>query len=586
MQYKLLHRIIIVCSILLFLTALSIGCYKKNEPQRLQESFNRYLNELFLQEVQVDSLSLNYSLAKPENYGIVAANATLGDYGINQMRKNMAMAENRLSHLNSYDYNVLTNEQKLTYDIVQEYLKTDLALGKFDYYYECLGPTTGIQAQLPILLAEYSFYSKEDIDTYLKLLPCVYDCFISISEYEKEKSEHGLFMRDAVAKQIIAQCEAFITDPEENFLITHFNEKMDDYEGLSNKEATAYKAKNEKLVIEAVIPAYQLLIDSLTELLGTGTNPGGLYYYPQGKDYYECLAKSKIGTNKTMDWMLQMLDHAISKGIADITSLTLTDSMLMDKYLAFSSFPITNPDEILLDLKNDIRADFPEVIEVHCDVKFVPDSLSDYLSPAMYLVPPIDNYEDNEIYINGNDKETLSTIYTTVAHEGYPGHLYQNVYFRSKHPEPIRNVLNFVGYDEGWATYVELYSYRYSGIDQNLAEFLKLNNIVILCMYARTDIGIHYEGWTKENAVRYISNFIGNKKTAGAIYDTLLEEPAIYLPYAVGYLEIIELKSKAEASLGNAFHTKDFHRFLLDIGPAQFDIIEDYLEAWIAARQN
>jgi len=141
--------------------------------------------------------------------------------------------------------------------------------------------------------------------------------------------------------------------------------------------------------------------------------------------------------------------------------------------------------------------------------------------------------------------------------------------------------MNFLGYDEGWATYVELYSYHLAGIDENLAGFLEANNVVILCMYARADIGIHYEGWTKEDVVAYIMNFIQDEEIAEAIYYTLLEEPGIYLPYAVGYLEIMELRERAENALGEKFIAKEFHQFLLDIGPAQFGVIDDYLTNWI-----
>jgi uncharacterized protein (DUF885 family) len=315
--------------------------------------------------------------------------------------------------------------------------------------------------------------------------------------------------------------------------------------------------------------------------MGTGTNQAGLYYYPEGQAYYECLAKSKTGSKKSMEEMIQMLNNAIGNGIAEITELNQKDSSIVDKYLSFSSFPITNPKEILSDLKKDITADFPAAIPVNCEIKYVPASLTDYLSPAMYLVPPIDNYSNNNIYINGHSRETLSMIYTTVAHEGYPGHLYQCVYFRNQHPAPIRNLLNFIGYDEGWATYVELYSYHLAGIDENLADILEANNIVFLCMYARADIGIHYEGWKKDQVISYIKKFIGDENIAAMIYYTLLEEPAIYLPYAIGYLEIMELRDRAENALGDKFNTKDFHRFLLDIGPAEFDVINDYMTDWL-----
>ena len=570
------------CLITIILCLSLSSCNIFHKQAKEQKQFDAFMNNLFIEEVKADSLSLNYSLAKPEDYGITDIQATLGEYSIDQMREELSVSENHLSSLSEYNYEKLTGDQQLTYDIVKEYLETGLILGDYTYYREILGPTTGIQAQLPILLAEYSFYERKDIDEYLDLLPCVYDYFEDISKFEREKSARGLFMNDDVAGRIIEQCNAFIADPENNFLIGYFNEKIEAYDDLTQKEKKNYEIANAIAVIDYVIPAYQLLIDTLSELTGTGTNNAGLYYYPKGKEYYEILTRYKTGSGKSMEEIIQMLDSAIDNGLIKMTALNLTDRKLMDKYSEFTSFPLTDPEDILSDLKKDIRKDFPSAVNVNCDIKYVPASLSDYLSPAMYLIPPIDNYENNNIYINGADKDILSMIYTTVAHEGYPGHMYQCVYFRSQNPSPIRNILDFTGYDEGWATYVELYSYQYAGIDENLADLLAANNVVILCMYARTDIGIHYQGWTKNTAVNYIKNYIDNTETAARIYSTLLEEPAIYLPYAIGYLEIDELKTKAEVTFGDDFVAKEFHQFLLDIGPAQFDIIENRMERWMA----
>lgn len=576
-------RIMVFTAILCILTLLVslIGCSQSSSQSSAQNLFDDYLYELFVKEVKSDSISLNYSLAAPENYGITDSDTTLGEYSVSHMTQNLSVSENYLSRLLSFDYNSLTSEQKLTYDILQDYLNKDLSLGNYTYYSECLGPTTGIQAQLPILLAEYSFYGKDDIEEYLKLLPCVYDYFKDIAQFEREKSKHGLFMKDAVADQIIAQCEAFINDPEDNFLISYFNEKIHSYEGLTPSEISKYKALNKEAVIVYVIPAYELLIKTLKELKGTGTNSAGLYYYPEGQAYYEALAKYKTGSDRSMDQMIDLLETAIDEGIIKLTTLTMQDPTLVDQYYAFQAFPITDPGKIIKDLKKDIKKDFPDTAPVQCDIKYVPASLSAYLSPAMYLTPPMDNYKENEIYINGNDKKTLSMIYTTVAHEGYPGHLYQCVYFRSKNPSPIRNVMNFKGYDEGWATYVEMYSYHISGINESLAGFLEANNIIILCMYARADIGIQYEGWKEKEVVNYITNFISDEQKAKQIYARLLEEPAIYLPYAVGYLEIMELRKQAEEQLQDRFVAKDFHKFLLDIGPAPFGIIQDRFNVWL-----
>jgi uncharacterized protein (DUF885 family) len=577
----------IVASLLIVLIILFIkGCSFTKDSATEQKSFNNFLNNLFVLKVQSDTLSLNYSLADPKNYGIDSTKTTLGEYGIASMNEDLSVSENYHNHLLSFDFTKLSPDQQLTYRILNDYLEENLKLGSSLYYNECLGPTTGIQAQLPILLAEYNFYTRADIDEYLKLLPCVYDYFSDIVEFEKEKSARGLFMNDKVAIRIINQCNAFIEKPKDNFLIKYFNEKIMTFRGLSNSETSYYKAANKAAILNYVIPAYKMLSRELTTLLGTGTNTAGLFYYPQGRDYYECLARVKTGSGRDMEGITNLLENAINSGILKITALSMSDKSLVNKYLSFKAFPITDPQKIITDLKEDIAKDFPDSVPVNCNIKYVPKSLSEYLSPAMYLVPPIDKFTENNIYINGNDAKTLSMIYTTVAHEGYPGHLYQCTYFRNKKPAPIRNLMNFAGYDEGWATYVEMYSYHISGIDDRLADFLEANNIVILCMYARADIGIHYEGWSRAKAINYVTNFIENDEIAGVIYETLLEEPGVYLPYAVGYLEIMELRKKAEHELGDRFVAKDFHKFLLDIGPAQFDIIEEYMDKWIATKKG
>lgn len=580
-MYKKRLKLYLILSIFSLFLVFGSGCDRPSIPESQQVLFDSFIHELFIEEVQSDTLSLNYSLSRPEDFGIVHTETTLGEYSVSQMKEDLTSLENHLKALKKFDYGHLTPEQQLTYDILKNYFELELELGNYLYYLESLGPTTGLQAQLPILLAEYNFYTRDDIDIYLELLACVHDYFEDVAEFEREKSKQGLFMTDIVADRIIEQCDAFIENPEQNFLIEYFNEKIDSFDGLSEGERDTYKQENRRRVLEYVIPSYELLINVLKELKGTGINEAGLYYYPEGQAYYECIARLKTGSNKSMKDIIKMLDTAIGDGILNITTLAISKPSVMDEFEAFTAFPLTDPEDIVEDLKVSILEDFPEPVDVNYEIKYVHESLSDYLSPAMYLIPAIDNYTDNNIYINGNDFETLSTIYTTVAHEGYPGHLYQNVYFRSQKPAPIRTLLNFLGYDEGWATYVEFLSYQYSGIDEDLAALFETNNEVVLLMYARADIGIHYEGWTKAKAVSYINQFSGDEDTSVKIYEVLLEEPAIYLPYAVGYLEIMNLRHLAETKQGDAFNAKDFHKFLLDIGPAQFGIIEDHIEVWL-----
>lgn len=557
------------------------GCKWFSNSKTPQEDFKTFTNRIFKTEVKQNTLTLNFSLADPKAYGITDVPVTLGDYSTSQMIQSLMNSENYLKTLQTYNYDSLTEEEKLTYDILEKELSQDLNSGDYLLYMESLGPTTGIQAQLPILLAEYNFYSKEDIETYLNLLPTVSDYFKQIIEFEKEKSDAGLFMSDRVADNIIKQCEDFISKKEDNYLIEVFNDTIDKYEGLTKQEKTAYKEANKHEVLHSIIPAYQLLINELSLLKGTGTNNGGLGNYEKGKEYYEYLIQSNTGTDKTVPELKEMLESSITSNLLTLSTIMAKDPSVYDRALN-PKYPSSNPEDILEHLKIAIQKDFPKAPDVNYSIKYVHNSLQDHLSPAMYLIPALDNYKENIIYINNNPNYNMAQIFPTIAHEGYPGHLLQSVYFRDQQPAPIRSLLSFGGYVEGWATYVEHLSYSLAGFDDNLSEFLQANASANMALYCRLDIGIHYDTWSLTDTAKYLKQFgITDLTTVETLYTTMIEEPALYPQYGIGFLEIMELKQKAQLALGKNFDLKEFHTFFLDIGPAQFSVIEKRMDNFL-----
>lgn len=563
---------------LIFIVSL-VGC-KEKTPDDVQKEYNAYLDKVFREEVTCDSLSLHYNLAHPENYGIKSMKPTLGTFSMAQMKKDLIDTENNLNKLHEFNYDWLSKEDQVTYDILDDAFSKNLALGAYPYLTEQLGPTTGLQAQLPILFAEYSFYTKDDILTYIKLLNCVDEYFKSIEEFEKEKSEKGYFMTDEIADSIIAQCQDFIKNPEENFLIESFQERLETFSGLTEEEKKLLEEKNKEALLTSVIPAYESLIDTLNSLKGSSKNQNGLCGFEGGKEYYELKVQLSTGSSKTVPEMKKILKALLNRCLSTITTLSIKDPTLYEQYQNLT-FPETEPNATMEYLSSQITKDFPVLDSVNYTVKYVPESMQDHLSPAMYLIPPIDNYTENSIYINGNPAYDLTKLFPTIAHEGYPGHLYQNVYFRKLNKHPVRSVMDVTGYDEGWATYVECYSYNMAGLSKNLADFLKANMIAVHCLYTLTDIGVHYDGWTKEETINFWNNYVSSSADSEDIYYSILGEPGIYLPYCIGYIEIMELKALAKTSLEDKFTLKDFHTYLLDFGPAPFDIIEKYYMSYL-----
>lgn len=550
----------------------------------MQKNFDLFTDDLFRNEISNSGISFHFTMADPASRGLKTVPLTLGDFSLDNMKKNSKDLAELKKKLNQFNPRKLTKDQRLTYQILYSYIDTEMTSEGLELYTQPLTTTIGIQAQLPVLFAEYAFYNKDDVDHYLSLLSTIDDYYSQILEFEKQKSEAGLFMSDSAADHVLKSCEAYLIQPDHSFLSETFNTRIDALNDLTPEEKAAYKEKNLKVLEEHFVPAYKNLINGITALMGTGKNDKGLSWYPEGKKYFEYLVNSNTGTSyDSVDSLKKAIEKQITSDIKALGQITKDNPKVLDQLDTYS-FNVTKPEDILESLKSQITKDFPELPKNQYTVKYVPKALESSLSPAFYLVPPIDRYEDNIIYINGNPRFQNDDLYTTLAHEGYPGHLYQNVYFLSKSPNDLRSILSFSSYSEGWATYVENYSYTLdNGLDPDLGKLLAHNSAVTLGIYAYLDICINYEGWDKEQTAKYLSTFYNVEKTdiVDSIYNSLVENPTNYMEYYVGYLEIMEMRNAAEKILKDKFNLKEFHTFLLDIGPAPFSVILPEFRNWL-----
>ena len=560
-------------SLLITFSLLLTGCGNFSIPTNANTAFQNFTLCLFQQEVTSNTINLHYSLQEPEKYGITDIPITLGSFDLNEA-STLASVENWETALHKFSYNSLSEENRLTYDILSHYFSTLKKDVSYYLYEEPLSPLTGIHAQLPVLLAEYQFLNKEDVKTYLALLETMPDYFSSLTRFERQKASAGLFMSDAAADAVIEQCHAFISMGEKNYLLSTFEERLESLEKLSSKERSDYIKKNKSVLSSAVLPAYESLASSLTSLKGSGKNTQGLCAFSEGKDYYSHLVATETGSGRTVSELKYLIQSQIAADLSDSQQVLNNNPSIMEETDSITE----SPENILKTLESKISNTFPNSASVNVNIKYVPNALQEYLSPAFYLIPAIDNFNENTIYINQAYSLNDISLFTTLAHEGYPGHLYQTTYFANTNPDPIRTLLNFSGYVEGWATYAEMCSYYISPLEKPYATLLQKNNSIILGLYAAADIGIHYDGWSLADTISFFSNYgISNETTIQEIYEYIVSDPANYLTYYVGYLEMLELKKDMIAKKGDDFSQKDFHRQVLEIGPAPFEIIKKYM---------
>ena len=544
------------------------------------EAFNNYTNDLFCNSVTSDTVTLHSLLEHPKDYGIDDYEVTLGSIDLEELDSVNDITE-ALNELLTFDRSSLSQSQQITYDELKRYLETQLEYSDLYLFNTQLSTTIGIQVQLPLIFAEYSFEEEKDITEYITLMCDTDRFFQNIVDYETLRSKAGYFMQDELANEIITQCQTFVQSADSGFLITTFDERLDTLNNISDEQKEEYKKQNLSAIQEHLVKGYNILIDGLNSLLGSNTYKGGLKNYPNGDKYFEYLLKYNLGWSKSVEELNALADKYLKKNLIAMQKLLVNEPTLSTAFESFS-FGISNPADIISDLKNKIKEDFPDAPDVDCTINYISDSLKDYASPAMYFTPQLDNISVNSIYINPSESDS-NTLYATMAHEGYPGHMYQMTYFTASNPNPIRFILQPNGFVEGWATYCELHSYSYANTgNDKLNSLATANYATILCLYAKMDIGINYYGWDESNTASFLSDYGFDSTVAKTIFNSIVSEPANYCKYVLGYIGFSELKETAQSRLGDKFNLKEFHKFIMDLGPVTFDTLNERLDQWIA----
>ena len=584
-------------------------------------SFSEFTNALFCYEVTSDSITTAYTLKDPSAYEIPELSPTITSFsykGYNESKEKQS--ESQLltlfsDTLNRFDVSDLSEPEQITYSLLEHQFNLNKELCKYAYYEELLGATSGIQANLPVTLSEYPLRTETDVKTYLSLLTQIPGYFEDVIRYEKHRTSLNYtsptFLLNETKDGLTSIIDSLKT--ENNCFADTFNERIQQIEGLSDKKIEQYKEQNLSYIKKYVLPAYETLNEYVDTVLSdasgsntpdtinsTRTNVSetttankiylpdlntsyGLSTLPNGTTYYSLLAASGTGSDKSVEELISMTEQALKKALGNVLNVAIADP---DAYLYYCENPMDtyyeSPEAILEALSLMIREDYPVLKETPSyRIKSVPNSLAQSVSPAFYMIPSIDDYANNTIYINSLYTNTENgNLFTTLAHEGFPGHLYQTVYFNDTNPDKIRQLLDYPGYVEGWATYVEINAFTFLDYPlegDSLCRLYQNETIINLALSSRIDMGVNYQNWTLSDVSNFFEENGFNSYYAADIYSYVVESPSVYLRYFIGYLEIMELKDAYKKLQMENYSEKEFHEKLLDIGPADFETLEKYM---------
>ena len=581
-----LKRIFI--SIFIILLPLTLSSCFLPEKEADPSTFNNYTKDLFYLIMGDDELTNHFLFKNPESFGLNTYSSIVLPTPGTTNALGKLLINNFFGDLDNYDYYKLDFDQKMTHNILTDLLSNINSETKEMSYLDnnFLGSYLGYQAQLPLLLSEYDFDDINDIYNYFAFIDLIPETFISYLEFEKEKASIGYGMPDFVITKVINQCTELIEDIDNHFLIKTFPNRIENLDFLTEETTTKNEliALNKEKITGPLKDGYAYLKDNLDDLYGKAKNNLGLYYYNEGKDYYSRLFKQETGYDIPIPDAINYIENKLETSFNALKELISANPDLYDKLENNQLMNIT-PEEQIKEFQEAIVGHFPPINYPNINIKYIDKSMENHFSPAAYINSPIDDFTNEYIFLNNASIDNdFNYLYHTLAHEGVPGHLYQNIYFKQQDVNIIRKVLKSSGYTEGWATYTEMYMLDiYEGENKIISEYLKLNDEVNGALQCRLDMGIHYEGWDANKVLEYLNSYFKGYtiENAQAILEQLIEIPTNSQIYFFTYFKLIDMRNKVQNALKDNFIIEDFHKLILDCGPVPLRYIETVVDEYI-----
>lgn len=539
--------------------------------------FNQFMKEEFVQMMESDYMSLHFALIDYEKYGIQKPEPTIGEIPTLDNTKDIEDVEKSIEGLKKFNYDALTEEQQHDYDTYMYYLESNRKLLDYPMFNFYFLPNSGIQSNLITNFTEFVFYRREDIDDYLSVLEGVPAFIDGAIEVTRTQASQGYFMTDSALESTLEGIEKFVEKKDENPLIQIFNQNIDKFDGLSDQEHADYKERNRDLVLNSYIPEYEKLADELQSFYGSRTATS-LYDMPDGKEYYQALLRYKSSSSATLQELYDLTNAQLKKLVDEYTTLYLkSDESKLEETLEEK-----DPTEVLTSLQNQLQ-EFPEGPKVSFTANYLDPSVANDGIVAYYMQPPIDDIEDNIIKINGDNVNSTNEMFTTLAHEGFPGHLFQITWYLNTNPTLLRTQLSNIGYTEGWAMYAEDVSWAYSDLNDEAKEMNRINTNLNYILPAQADFLVNGMGWDEKKLGDYYQSLGLNPSIASQMIDTVTQEPATIVPYGIGLAYYLDFRDQAQAAYGDKFNVVDFNRVLLTYGDRPFDIVQNDLTNYIGS---
>ena len=519
---------------------------------------------------------------------------------IDQFEKDRLSDFESLKKLNSINSDKLNPDNKLNYNLKKFDIESDLNLSQFPIYYLRLNQRGGIQ----------SFYetgnrlvyqSKKDYYDWLNRLNQCSDNILNFLEINKQGLQNGYTQPKLVTQGVISQIDAIInSDINSNPYLKVFIDA--DETLLSQNEKLELINDAKELIINKINPAYIKLNNFLkNDYLVNSRDTIGIKDIPEGKKYYEQLAKHYTTTDLTPDEIHEIGLREIQRIRAEMEEII--DSVNWDgdfesflNYLRTSPrFYYDNPDDLFdayLIMSKTIDPLLPKLFNIFPRAPYgvipIPAESAPFTTTAYYNSPSPGRPGYFYANLYKPDSRPKYEIPVLTVHEAVPGH-----HFQISLAQELENVPTFRKYQgitafvEGWGLYSEELGEYINLYDDPYDKFGQLTYDMWRAIRLVVDTGMHYKDWTRDDAINlFIENSAKSILDIENEVDRYIAWPGQALAYKIGQLKILELRSKAEKELGEKYDIKDFHDEVLKRGSLPLDLLEYYIDEWINQTLN
>ena len=557
-------------------------------PAKAEDSspdFDQYLEQEFIETMESDYMSMHYQIRDYRALGIEKPEPVYGAADLDSFREAAEAYDETLKELRSFNYEKLSRTQQVDYDALEFYFECARDLNKYPMVYDYFNPSYGEIDDILTNFTEFIFYEKQDIDDYLAVLKSVPDYLEEALEVTRIQAKSGFFLNDDMLDDAEEMIRNYTAKKENNELIVLFDKNMDSLPFISAAEKAAYKKRNREIVLSDVIPSYDHVFAELEKLRGSRNFEGGLYNYKNGgKEYYRVLARSKTSSTMPIEDQIEMLGEYLMDLIDEYEELYLAHPDIDDRFID-DVVKFRKPEEIIEYHRKHLE-NYPAGPEVQYRVDFLDESLANNSVVGYYMIPPVDDLVNNAIKINPHQADDYNELFSTLAHEGFPGHLYQNTWYMAQNPAKIRAADTLIGYSEGWGMYAESCAWEYAGLDEDVQ---KLHQIWLGLSYAEeamVDLAVNGLGWDEDDLANYVYNLGMNSDYVVELIDYVIARPGMILPYGCGLMRFWNLRKEAMEKLGDRFDLLAFNTVLLSGGPRTFEAVEKDVDQYIQETLN